>query len=371
VLLGNLHHLGFDAFTFMGNDAVIAAMAEVGVVVLLFEVGLESTVAQMAKVGASALLVAVLGVIAPFGLGWGVGAWLLPEHSTYVHVFLGATLTATSVGITARVLKDLGHSQSKEARVILGAAVIDDVLGLIVLAAVSGIIAAADAGQSASFGSIALITGKAVGFLGGALLIGSFLTPTFFRRAARLRGTGVLLGMSLSFCFFLSWAASVVGLAPIVGAFAAGLVLEHAHYAPFKDQGVEYELEELVRPIVSVLTPVFFVMMGFHVDLAVFADPSVFALAGALVVAAVVGKQVCMLGVLEKGIRRVPIGFGMIPRGEVGLIFAKAGLALTFAGERIVDDATYGAVVIVVIVTTLLAPPLLTWSLKGANPSPG
>ncbi len=363
VVVGNLDLLGFDGLSFIGTDPIVDALANLGVIVLLFEVGLESTVAQMARVGASAALVAVLGVIAPFFLGFGVGAWLLPEHSVYVHMFLGATLTATSVGITARVLRDLGESQGKEARVILGAAVIDDVLGLVALAAVSGIIAAADKGVEPEVGPILLIIGKAVLFLGGAVGIGVLLTPWLFRQASKLRGGNVLLGVSLAFCFALSWASGVVGLAPIVGAFAAGLVLEGAHYRDFVNKG-EHQLEELIHPVSGFLAPIFFVVMGFRVDLSTFAHVEVLGLALALTAAAVVGKQVCMLGVLDKSIRKLPVGLGMIPRGEVGLIFANIGLGLTVAGERIVDDATFTAVVIMVILTTLLTPPLLTWSLR-------
>jgi Kef-type K+ transport system membrane component KefB len=366
VAVGNVDLLGFDGLSFIGTDPIIDALANLGVIVLLFEVGLESTVAQMARVGLSATLVAVLGVIAPFFLGYGVGAWLLPNHSMYVHMFLGATLTATSVGITARVLRDVGHSQSKEARVILGAAVIDDVLGLVALAAVSGIIAAADKGVEPEIGPIVLIIVKALVFLGGAVGLGVLLAPWLFRQAARLRGGGVLLGISLAFCFGLSWAAGVVGLAPIVGAFAAGLVLEGAHYQDFVDKG-EHQLEELIHPVASILAPVFFVVMGFRVDLSTFAHVEVLGLALALTLAAVIGKQACMLGVLDKDIRKLPVGLGMIPRGEVGLIFANIGLGLTVAGERIIDDATFTAVVIMVILTTLLTPPLLTWSLRRAG----
>ncbi|MDP2308017.1 MAG: cation:proton antiporter [Pseudomonadota bacterium] len=363
VLVGNLHLFGFDGFSFIGTDPIVDALANLGVIVLLFEVGLESTVQQMARVGASAFAVAVLGVIAPAVLGFGVGVVLLPTHSVYVHLFLGATLTATSVGITARVLRDIGQSQSKEARVILGAAVIDDVLGLVALAAVSGIIAAANQDVAPELGPIAVIIGKAVLFLGGSVGLGVLLTPYLYRNAARMRGGGVLLGISLAFCFCLSWLAGVFGLAPIVGAFAAGLILEGAHYQPFVDKG-EHQLEQLVRPVSNFLAPVFFVVMGFRVDLATFAHLDVLGLALALTVAAFVGKQLCMLGVLDKSIRKLPIGIGMIPRGEVGLIFANIGLGLTVAGERIIDDGTFTAVVIMVILTTLLTPPALAWSFQ-------
>ncbi len=363
VLLGNLGLLGFDAFAYIGADPLLDALANLGVILLLFEVGLESTVAQMARVGSSALLVAALGVIAPGLLGIGVGMLLLPDHSFYVHLFLGATLTATSVGITARVLKDLGESQSKEARVILGAAVLDDVMGLVILAAVTGVIAAADQGVPAAAGPIAWIVVKALLFLGGAVGLGRVLTPPLFRGASRLPGRSVLLCVGLSFCFFLAWLAGVVGLAPIVGAFAAGLVLERAHSQPFVDRG-ERALDALIQPISRFLAPVFFVLMGLRVDLKAFAQVEVLGLAAALTAVAIIGKQSCMFGVLDRSIRRLPVGIGMIPRGEVGLIFANIGLGLTVAGERIIDASTFTAVVCMVIVTTVFTPPALAWSFR-------
>ncbi len=368
VILGNLHVVGVDALGFIAHDPMIDVLAQLGAVVLLFEVGLESTVAQMAKVGRPATMVALLGVIAPMLFGWGVGAWLLPEHSTYVHLFLGAALSATSVGITARVLQDLGQSQTPEARIILGAAVIDDVLGLVVLAAVSGLIQAADQGVEMALGPLLWIIAKAVLFLFGALAVGVKVMPRVYRRAARLRGDGILLGVSLAFAFLLAWAAGAAGLAPIVGAFAAGLVLEGAMFEPFARTGAAHggdahELEELVRPIGQLLAPVFFVVMGFRVDVAAFGDASVLGLAAALTVAAILGKQACMLGT-GPGVRRFAVGVGMIPRGEVGLIFANIGLGLKIKGESVIDPSTFTAVVLMVIVTTLVTPPVLAWSLR-------
>jgi Kef-type K+ transport system membrane component KefB len=333
------------------------------VILLLFEVGLESTLAQMARVGWSALLVATLGVVAPLLLGIGVGAWLLPSEPFYMHLFLGAILTATSVGITARVLSDLGAAATPEARVILGAAVIDDVLGLVVLAAVTAIVGAADAGIPVGWGALLGIVGKTLAFLVVAMLLGVFVAPRVLARLARLRGTGVMLGFTLAFCFALAWGASAVGLAPIVGAFAAGLVLETAHYEPFHSRG-ERQVEELIHPIVQFLAPVFFVLMGFRVDLSTFAQVDVLLLAGALTVAGVVGKQVCALGVVDRGIRRLPVALGMIPRGEVGLIFASVGARLTYGGEPLVSPAVFSATVIVVITTTLVTPPLLTRAMR-------
>jgi Kef-type K+ transport system membrane component KefB len=368
VLLGNAALAGFHGLEAMKTDASIDMLARLGVLILLFEVGLESTVPQMLQVGGTALAVAVLGVVVPFGLGWGVGTWLLPDGSAYQHAFLGATLCATSVGITARVLKDVGRSQTGEARIILGAAVIDDVLGLVVLAVVSGLVVAADAGGTMGGGAIGMIVAKALVFLVGALAIGVAAAPKLFQLAARLRTRGALLATGLILCFLLAWLAGVIGLAPIVGAFAAGLILEQGHYREFVSRG-ERGLDDLVHPIGGFLVPIFFVLMGMHTDLKSFVQPGVLALAAALTVAAVIGKQACALGVWQKGVNRVAIGIGMIPRGEVGLIFANIGLALTLGGQSLISPSIYSAVVVMVIVTTMMTPPALKWALARSRPT--
>jgi Kef-type K+ transport system membrane component KefB len=343
---------------------VIDNLARLGVIILLFEVGLESTVQGMMKVGASALFVAVLGVIAPFILGFGV-SWLfikeLPAELAavvpagfslnYVHMFIGAVLCATSVGITARVFKDLGKLQTKEAQIILGAAVIDDVLGLIILAVVSGIISAAELGQPLAIGALLRLIGVSILFLGGALGLGVFLVPKIMKQLAKLRTAGVMLISALLFAFALSYLANAAGLAAIVGAFAAGLILEEVHFHGFRE---EITIEKLLKPIATFLVPIFFVLMGIQVRLETFADLSVLGVAAGLTIAAIIGKQICGLGVLEKGLDRITVGVGMIPRGEVGLIFASIGKSL-----KVIDDATFSAVVIMVIVTTLITPPVL------------
>jgi Kef-type K+ transport system membrane component KefB len=362
VLIGNLSLFGVVWFQFITANPTIDVMAQLGAVILLFEVGLESTVRDMMQVGLRSFMVAVLGVIVPWALGWWVGALLLPDHSVYVHAFLGAVLTATSVGITARVLKDLGHAQSPEARIILGAAVLDDVLGLVVLAVVAAVITVADSGAALSYGALALVFGKALIFLFGALWLGVVFSPRLFSFASKLRGSGVLLATALVFCFTLAWLASVIGLAPIVGAYAAGLILEDLHYRDFAEE--ERQLEDFVRPISSFLVPVFFVLMGMRVDLATLMRPEILGLAMALTLAAVVGKQACALGALGAKLDWLSIGIGMIPRGEVGLIFANIGLTLVVRGEHIIDAATYSAVVIMVMLTTLITPPALKWSLN-------
>lgn len=371
IVLGNLGLLGVHALEPFKVNTELAALAELGVIVLLFDVGLESTIGDMLKVGRSALLVAVLGVVTPFALGWAAGAWLLPDRSVYVHVFLGAVLTATSVGITARVLRDLGQTKSHEAKIILGAAVIDDVLGLVILAVVTGIIAAAATGAgSLSIWGISWIAAKALLFLVLAIVLGSLIARHALRFFARSRLPGTLLTGGLVVCFVLSYLAAAVGLAPIVGAFAAGLILEPAFFAAFEETRRGQTLRSLLHPISTILVPVFFVRTGMLVDLRSFANPAILGVAAALTAAAWIGKQACMLGVPQRGINRLAIGIGMVPRGEVGLIFASIGTGLMLAGERIITPPLYAAIVIMVIVTTLVTPPLLQWSFRRRPAAP-
>jgi len=367
IVLGNLSLGGSAPFQSFAANETIEVIAGIGALILLFEVGVESTVAQMLKVGVTSLFVALLGVLVPFALGWGVGAWLLPDASPYLHAFLGATLCATSVGITARVLQDLKASRTAEARIILGAAVIDDVLGLVILGAVASAIAAAAQGIPFSMTSVAKTSGVAVAFLVGALLIGTMAAPRLFSIASLLHVRGVLVTVSLSLCFLLAWATSLIGLAPIIGAFAAGLVLEEVHFKDFVERG-ERPLGELLRPISDVLVPVFFVLMGLRTDLGAFAAPGVLGLAAALIVVAIIGKQMCALGVTVPGVNRLAVGIGMVPRGEVGLIFASVGAGLTLDGAPVIGPSTFSAVVAMVIVTTMITPPALKWSLaRGAR----
>lgn len=368
ILMGNLVMFGFNGAVPLKTDAIIAAIAELGVIILLFEVGLESDLKEMMEVGWSSLWVAVLGVVAPFFLGWGVSAYFLPDESRLTHIFIGATLCATSVGITARVFKDIGKLATREARIILGAAVIDDVLGLLILAVVTGAIRASAAGTVLAVSDVAFISLKAIGFLLGSLIVGHFLVPKLLRSAGRLESRGVLLTLAISFCLFLSWAAAKVGLAPIVGAFAAGLVLDEVHYKPSRSRK-ERNLEELLQPVSTFLVPIFFVLMGLKVDLRTFARIDILAFAGLLTVAAIIGKQVCSLGVRERGINRLAVGLGMIPRGEVGLIFAGIGASLSLPNvtgvpEPVINPSTFSAVVIMVLITTLVTPPALKWAMS-------
>ena len=387
VILGNLilinpHWSFFEPLRVTPLQAdwavIISGLAQLGVIILLFEVGLEATVQGMMKVGASALLVATLGVVAPFLLGFGV-SWLfiteIPNELAtvvpagfslnFIHMFIGAVLCATSVGITARVFKDLNRLRQKEAQIILGAAVIDDVLGLIVLTVVSGIITAAEFGRPLAIGGVMRMIAVALFFLGGALALGTVFIPRIINLLARLRTAGVMLVSSLLLAFFLSYLAGIFGLAAIVGAFAAGLILEEVHFSRFRDGNT---IGQLIQPVATFLVPIFFVLMGIQVRLETFANLGILGIAAGLTLAAILGKQICGFGVLEKGLDRLTVGVGMIPRGEVGLIFANIGKNL-----QVIDDATFSAVVIMVIVTTLITPPLLRLTLartaRVSNPS--
>jgi Kef-type K+ transport system membrane component KefB len=220
---------------------------------------------------------------------------------------------------------------------------------------------AANLGEALAIGSIVVVVLKAVLFLGGALALGVALSPHLFRLASRLRGRGVLLATALVFCFTLAYLSSTIGLAPIIGAYAAGLILEELHSREFTARG-EHDLEEIIQPVAELLVPVFFVLMGMRVDLAAFAQADVLGLAAVLTLAAVLGKQACSLGAFG-GLDRLSVGIGMVPRGEVGLIFAGIGLTLSVGGQRVVDEGVFAALVIMVIVTTMITPPALKWSL--------
>jgi len=368
IVLGNLVIFGYSGAERLKTDVTIVALAELGVIILLFEVGLESDLKEMIEVGRSSLVVAVLGVVAPFLLGWAVSSYFLPEEAKLGHVFIGATLCATSVGITARVFKDLGKLTTREARIILGAAVIDDVLGLLILAVVAGAIRAEAAGTTLVVFDIVAIALKAILFLVLAIVIGHLAVPRLLRGAGRFESRGVLLTLAISFCLLLAWAATKVGLAPIVGAFAAGLILDEVHYKP-RHGRTERKLDDLLQPVSTVLVPIFFVLMGTKVDLRLFIRFDVLGFALVLTIAAIIGKQICSLGVLEPNVDRLSVGLGMIPRGEVGLIFAAIGATLmlpTVSGvaEPVINSATFSAVVIMVVVTTLITPFALKWSLN-------
>ena len=244
----------------------------------------------------------------------------------------------------------------------MGAAVIDDVMGLVLLAIMQGAITAANTGKPVEVMDYVFITGKALVFLIAAPLIGRRFAPKLFEFVAKFKAEDLLLITALAICFGFSYIAVLIGLAPIVGAFAAGLILDETHWQCFQKRG-ERSVEDLIAPIAGFLAPIFFFRMGTSVDLVKLVHPQAVLLAGALLVAALIGKQVCGLGVLQKGLDKLSVGIGMIPRGEVGLIFAAIGTRLILDGKQVIEPAVFSALVIVVVFTTIVTPPLLKWSM--------
>jgi Kef-type K+ transport system membrane component KefB len=363
VVLGSLP---FAFFRELRTDVGLDTLARLGVLVLLFEVGLESTVRDVLRVGVASARVALVGSLGTLACGWIAARLVMPSASSLAQVFIAAAMTATSIGISARVLKDAGASRTREARTILGAAVLDDILGLVILALVSSTAVNARSG-SVHLEGVAWLVVKTLAFLAAALAAGVKLSPWVFRTTARLRTEGALLAVGLSFCFLLAWASDLMGLAPIVGAFAAGLILEDLHSAHFVQRG-ERSLRERMEPISSWLVPIFFVLTGMRADFHALSDPATLLLVAVLTVAAVVGKLACAFAV-PRGADRLTVALGMVPRGEVSLVFANLGLSLHVGGQALLDTRQYSALVTVVVLTTLLTPPALRGRLR-RSPDP-
>jgi len=324
-----------------------------GVVLLMFAVGLESDVGEMLRVGPRASAVAVVGILVPFALGVVTGRVLLPDAGLAAHLFIGAALVATSVGITARVLRDLGKLRTDEARVILGAAVIDDVLGLVILAAVVGIVA----DGSVDAWRVGSIVGLSLALLGAILWLGDRFVRGLARWMHRRHPTDLRLHLPLLLCFLGAWAANLAGLATILGAFAMGLVLSERQFR-FEGETHEDTVAKVVAPVEALFAPLFFVLVGMQVDLATFASARTLALAAVLVVVGFAGKLASGL-VAGRTLDRLSVGIGMVPRGEVGLIFASLGKSM-----GVLDDALFSAIVAMIVVTTLVAPVALDRSLR-------
>lgn len=322
------------------SDPVIHLLAEIGVVILLFEIGLETDVKRLLRVGGSSAAVAAVGVVLPFALGYFTMTML--GQAQLPAVVAGAALTATSVGITARVLSDLGRLHEVESQIVLGAAVIDDVIGLIILAVVAQLVA----GAAVTVSGVMLTTVIAFGFLAVVLVVGGFIVPPLFGLLGRLGRPDTLATMALAFAFLIAYLSDAAGSALIIGAFAAGLVLQPTPHAEVIEQGV-------VR-LGHFFVPVFFVAVGAAVDVGTFADPAVLGIGLALIVVAIIGKLAAGYAPVWLRGKKAVIGVGMMPRGEVGLIFAQMGLT---AG--VLDVGLFSALTLMVMVTTFIAPPLL------------
>ena len=334
-----------------GLADVLHVVAELGVILLLFEIGLETDLREMFRVGPAALAVAGVGVVVPFALGYGYWAAAGPGvpagATSTAAIFVGATLTATSVGITARVLSDLNRLRTREARIILGAAVIDDVLGLVILTVVSGIAA----GGAVSLLGTLRVLGIAVGFLVLAVVLGRLVAPRLFRVAESMRVRGVLVAAAVAVAFGLAGVAELAGSAHILGAFAAGLILSGT---------TQFDIiEREIKPVVAIFAPVFFVVVGASLDLHLL-DPAREGAGGLLLLTlllsalAIVGKVVAGWAAPWERYSRLAVGVGMVPRGEVGLIFANIGLR-----TGVINDAVFSALLLVVMISTFVAPPAL------------
>jgi Kef-type K+ transport system membrane component KefB len=335
------------ASIFQSQSEVISVLAELGVIILLFEIGLESEVQELQKVGSQATIVACFGVAVPFGAGT-AGLMFFFNVPAIPAIFAGAALTATSIGITSKVLSELGQLKSKEGQIIVGAAVIDDILGIIVLAVVASL---AKTGEVDVVNVIYLIVSATV-FLLGSILLGKFFNKSFVVIADLLQTRGNLIVPAFVFAFFMAFIGNAIHLEAILGAFAAGLVLDETEKRK--------ELDEQVKPIADILVPIFFVTVGARVDVSVL-NPFVaenregLIISAFLMLVAIVGKIVTGWTVFgQPGINRLAIGIGMIPRGEVGLVFAAIGTA-----SGVIDKSLQAAIIIMVILTTFLAPPFL------------
>lgn len=343
---------------FRGESEVVSILAELGVIILLFEIGLESDLKELIRVGPQAAVVAVIGVVVPFALGT-AGLIALFNTPTVPAVFAGAALTATSIGITAKVLAELQKLSSKEGQVIIGAAVLDDVLGIIVLAVVASL---AKTGEIEILNVVYLIAGAAV-FLVGSIFVGRLLSPLFVGLVNQMKTRGQVIISSLVFAFLLSYIAATIQLEAILGAFAAGLILA--------ETSKRKELEEQIGPISDMLVPVFFVAVGARTDIGVLnpLEPSNregLIIASFLVLVAIIGKAITGFAVFgQPGINRLAIGVGMIPRGEVGLVFAGVGSA-----SGALSESLEAAIIVMVIVTTFIAPPLLRIVFKDSGEVP-
>jgi Kef-type K+ transport system membrane component KefB len=318
---------------------IVDAFSRYGVIFMLFMVGLQTNLDEMRDVGADSVRVAIIGVFAPVALGFGVTRLLMPDMALNSDLFVAATLAATSVGITANVLQEMGRDKSREGHIIIGAAVGDDILGLVLLAVVSGIIVS---------GSVNITEITTVIVVSSIFLVAAgTLGPVIVRFAANVLGrldvVEAKMFTSYIFVMLLAWMANLAGLATIIGAFAAGIILHDSYF------------REHVGEVI--LVPIFFILIGIQVKIETFLSWPVVILAAGLLVAAIVGKLASGLGAFRSSSRWV-IGIGMVPRGEVGLVFAAIGRTL-----GVIDDSIFAAIALMVIVTTLIAPPWLKLAL--------
>lgn len=333
------------------GDPVLHSFAELGVLILLFEIGLHTDLRSLVNVKREASTVGLIGVLLPFGLGYAaaVALGLAPIPA----IVCGAALTATSIGISARTLSDLGRLNTAEGQIVLGAAVIDDIIGLVILSVVGGLVG----GAALSIAGVATTTAVAIGFVIAALVLGRLLVPPLFRAIGRIEASGTLGVAGLAFAFLLAWLADMAGSATIIGAFSAGLVL---HNTPQRGA-----IEKATTQLGHFFVPIFFATVGAAVDLQTLADPRAIVIGLALIAVGVIGKVAAGYAPFWFKGDKALIGVAMVPRGEVGLIFASTGLA-----SGALTSQLYSAVAMMVLATTFMTPPILARMIKKGEPQP-
>jgi Kef-type K+ transport system membrane component KefB len=333
----------------------VDAFSRYGVIFMLFMVGLQTNLSEMRVVGADSVRVAIIGVVAPVTLGFAVTRLLRPDLALNADLFIAATLAATSVGITANVLQEMGRDKSRAGHIIIGAAVGDDILGLVLLAVVSGIIVSG----SVNITEITTVIVVSSIFLIAAGTVGPLIVRFAASVLGRLDIVEAKMFTSYIFVMLLAWMANLAGLATIIGAFAAGVVLHDSYFREHAGKADErvVSIRELIMPLEVILVPIFFILIGIQVKIESFLSWPVVTLAAGLLVVAIIGKLASGLGA-SRSSARWAIGIGMVPRGEVGLVFAAIGRTL-----GVIDDSIFAAIALMVIVTTLIAPPWLKLAL--------
>ena len=336
----------------------IKLMAEIGIILLLFEVGLETDIRRLVRTGMKSFVVAIAGFVLPLLFGFALGYWVF-GLSLLVSLFIGGTLTATSIGITVRVLCDLKRQQAPEGQIVLGAAVLDDVLGVMLLA----LLYEFSIGGGISF----LNAGKVLMFVGAFFVLAPIAAKLFSMVIKRFDAVSEIPGLLpttiVSLVLFFAWLAHSLGAPELLGGFAAGLALSRRFFLPFgialhTDERFAHRIEEQMKPIVHLFTPIFFVFVGLSLNLREidWGSPFIWGFSLSLLVAAIVGKLVGALLIKEPWAERWVIGMAMIPRGEVGLIFAELGRI-----SDILSNEIYAGMVIVIALTTLMPPFVMKW----------
>jgi Kef-type K+ transport system membrane component KefB len=355
--------IGPSLFNIIVPDATFHLLAEIGILLLLFEVGLETDVGQLVKVGGQSSLVAATGVVVPAVVGFWAGYYVF-HLSLLVSLFIGGTLVATSIGITVRVLVDLNRHQTKTARIVLGAAVLDDVVGVVILAilydfAVKGAVSVMDTAKVLGFITVFLLV---------APVIAKLFVPLISKLSSNSRTKGMIPTVIISLILILAVISHTVGAPEILGSFAAGIALARRFFLPFGSSMDHYshdlaeKIEQNMKPIIDLFVPVFFVVVGASINLRVidFTSATFWSMAGLLTIGAVASKMAS--GVWAEGgwTTKLSTGIAMVPRGEVGLIFAEVGKK-----SGIFDDMIYAVIVFVVALTTLFAPLSLRFVMIG------